>query len=159
MSNNKSVHILHSTKRRFVSSDEITATGNNDTFIGALPPNIITKIPFDSRGTITKQTDNIFSNFASAVSHLSVFKYVPYSFNSGYFEKYCSQAVQELNAVFNTTDTDISYIGSGEYKHCFMINFEQDSKNSYVLQAFHNIMYCDLYHGVKFEPLLSKYAK
>jgi len=123
--------------------------------MGALPSNIIKSIPEHQRKSITQQADAIFSDFASSVAYVHIEKHTHYSFHTEALRRYFPQIISNLNNLFNRGDISVSYIGSGAYKHCFMLSFGDNLENRYVLQTFQNVMnfdpdYCP--HGVLYEP-------
>ena len=159
MTNFVSKHVLHIAKRRVIPASEMSQilhTGaNKNDFIGALPPEIIKKIPMQSRGEIPRNTDAVFSNFARNVAHISVTSDVHYTFYKESFKKYFPSIICGLKKLLNRDDITMSYIGSGTFKHCFLLSFGQDSLNRYVLQTFQNKINFDpdiFPHGVLYEP-------
>ena len=159
MTNFVSKNLLHIAKRHVIPPAEMSqifqtgATKNK--FIGALPPEIIKNIPAQHRGTVTQRADSVFSDFAQSVAHISVSGDTHYTYYNESLKKYFSPIVYGLNSVLNRDDTEISYIGSGTFKHCFLISFGQDSSNRYVLQTFQNKINFDpdnFPHGVLYEP-------
>ena len=158
MSDLTSKHILHIAKRRIVPPKEIgqmsESNGHKNTFIGALPYDIITNISREQISTVTQRTNEIFSGFARSVSYIYIDKHEHYSLANEPFKRYFPQITHELNSLFNRNDISVSYIGSGTYKHCFVLSFGKKSQNRYVLQAFQNVINVDsdYPHGVLFEP-------
>lgn len=155
MTNFVSKNLLHVAKRRLVTPAEMSQITNKNKFIGALPPEIITNIPAQHRGEITRHADSVFSDFAQSVAHISVSSDAHYTYYNESFKKYFPPIVHRLNSILNRGDTEISYIGSGSFKHCFLISFGQNSSNRYVLQTFQNKINFDAEnfpHGVLWEP-------
>ena len=158
MTNTTSKHILHTAKKRIIPSSEISQIydihDGMNSFIGALPPEIITQIPKEKKKDVTKRADFIFSVFSRSVAYVHVDSHVHYSLNEEHFKSYFPQITSELNKLFNRNDISISYIGSGTYKHCFMLSFGKGTQNRYVLQTFQNVVniYKDHAHGSVFEP-------
>ena len=156
MTDSTSKHVLHIAKKRIISSSEISQISNthNDinAFIGSLPPEIVKEIP--EKKDITAQADFIFSVFSRSVAYVHVDSHVHYSLNTEYFQSYFPQITSELNKLFNRDDISVSYIGSGTYKHCFVLSFGKGAKNRYVLQTFQNVVNFDKdhAHGSVFEP-------
>lgn len=159
MINHTSKHILHIARRRIIPAAEMSYIlkncSNKNRFIGAMPPEIIKSIPAQSRGDITRRTDEIFANFARDVAHVTVSSSVHHSYYNESLKKYFPQIIYGLGNILNRNDISISYIGSGNYKHCFLLSFGEDSSNRYVLQTFQSKVnfdpeYCP--HGVLYEP-------
>lgn len=157
MTDSCSKHVLHIAKKRIIESSEIerisTQFPEKISFIGSLPPDIIKTVPLRDRRNVTQQTDAAFSAFAESVAYIHVDNRIHYSVNEEEFKRYFPQITSKLNSIFNRNDVSISYIGSGTYKHCFVLKFG-NNENCYVLQTFQNVIniYDDYPHGVLFEP-------
>ena len=159
MKNFESKHILHIAKRRIITPAEMSCLLQNDTntngFIGALPKDVIKDFPDFARADITRKADFIFSDFARSAACIRVTSDSHYSYYNESFKRYFPPIICGLNELLNRGDVSISYIGSGGYKHCFLLSFGNNSTNRYVLQTFQNIINFDsenFPHGVLWEP-------
>ena len=161
MTDIKSKHILHVAKRRVITAGEMAQQHKQHPetigFIGALPPKIIKNIPQSNRGNVTKQADAIFSNFAKSAAYIRVTSDAHYAYYNESFKRHFPSIICGLKETLNRNDIAISYIGSGAFKHCFLLSFGQDIDNKYVLQTFQNVVNFDpeyFPHGILWEPQL-----
>lgn len=157
MNENKSKRILH------LAHHEIVDIWQMKRFIdyqygvqrrlGSLPLSIIKNYKKEDIKELTEKADKLFQKFSKDVSVIAVDTRITNKLNSLRFSCEIENFQDELQDLFQDPNIVVEYIGSGSFKHCFSIKFDNGYK--YTIQTFHNHapMRQDwMQHGMIFEP-------
>ena len=157
MNKNKSKRILHIAHHKIVDISQMQQLLDHQYGVqrrlGALPLSIIKNLKKEDIKELTEKADKIFQNFSKKVSQIEIINKKTLLLNSIHFKSKIDSFNTELKELFQQQNIQVEYIGSGSFKHCFSIKFDDEYK--YTIQTFHNFaaLRCDwTRHGMIYEP-------
>lgn len=153
-----SKHLFHIVKKQFVTPDTVAKflqQKNGTDYIGALPGEIITRIPKNKRAKTTKQVNDILSEFANQIARIAHFDNLD-TINRENATTEFEYLEKQLARILGLKNITVKSIGHGTYKFCFSLDFGI-SNNLYTLQTFkdfcgNKLSNCAIKHGALFEP-------